>query len=341
MPGSDRPRPEVVFGDLFLTTSGESEARAARLLPTCGSEDASELLEHPSFPRGESTREEEDDADTDYLPEPLVEWVVDATFADGVDIEDLARLRDDRKALGGFTFYGRPEGGGAWTFVYAADSPSRYTALKLAWRYVPLDESEDRSAASFDKRLAWASRTLRDLGAADVRAEIHPARAAARVEALTEILERGDGTVVVVVNASDGAFAGRDVWDVMLSLGLRWGDMDLFHLDNPGERGDDAVFSVETSSPPGYFLPEVIAEGRFECADLVFSFSVARCADPVAALDLVLRAAHYAAERLGGALSGDEGPLDEAALRAEVAERAAELTKHGLAPGEDATLMLF
>ncbi len=38
--------------------------------------------------------------------------------------------------------------------------------------------------------------------------------------------------------------------DVMLCLGLTWGDMDCFHWDNVSGTGDDYHFSVETSTPP-------------------------------------------------------------------------------------------
>ena len=59
------------------------------------------------------------------------------------------------------------------------------------------------------------------------------------------IRARFDVNVSIRLAAPDGTlFDGRDIWDVMLCLGLPWGDMDLFHWNNPSDHGDDHLFSV-------------------------------------------------------------------------------------------------
>ena len=61
-----------------------------------------------------------------------------------------------------------------------------------------------------------------------------------------------DATLILAAPNAD-PFAGEQVWDVMYSLGLRWGDMDIFHWENHTEEGDDYFFSVWTTTEPGYF----------------------------------------------------------------------------------------
>ena len=86
-----------------------------------------------------------------------------------------------------------------------------------------------------------------------------------------------DDQVVLVLRAPTGKqFDGKLIWDVMKCLKLRWGDMDCFHWRNPSSFGDDYLFSVETSTSPGYFLPEEISADRVHVDDLVFVYSVPR-----------------------------------------------------------------
>jgi len=74
-------------------------------------------------------------------------------------------------------------------------------------------------------------------------------------------------SATLVLRAPAGnRFEGKRMWDVMLCLGLQWGDMDLFHWINRSGQGDDAFFSVSTSTSPGYFLPEAIAADQVRLA---------------------------------------------------------------------------
>jgi cell division protein ZipA len=107
------------------------------------------------------------------------------------------------------------------------------------------------------------------------------AEAAARAKTLVGLSDKYDRHVAFYLVANDGRqFEGRDIWDVMMCLDLQWGDMDCFHWTNRGGAGDDAFFSVETSTPPGYFLPEQIAAGQLQTSDLVFVFSLPRTYKP-------------------------------------------------------------
>jgi cell division protein ZipA len=146
--------------------------------------------------------------------------------------------------------------------------------------------------------------------------------------------------VVVRLLAPEGpGFEGRDVWDVMLCLGLEWGDMDCFHWINDTSFGDDFLFSVETSTEPGYFLPEEIAAGTVLVEDLVFVYSIPRSPAPVAVFD-AWGAIDYVKGRLGGEVRDADGEtLDVDATRRSI-ESDAELASRVL-PGAPDTLRLF
>jgi hypothetical protein len=85
-----------------------------------------------------------------------------------------------------------------------------------------------------------------------------------------ESLEEYD--VGVVLAAPKGElFDGVELWDALASLGLTRGDMDMFHWDNPHhDCGDDHLFSVGTSTAPGYLFPEEAAAGRLRVALMLF-----------------------------------------------------------------------
>ena len=65
-----------------------------------------------------------------------------------------------------------------------------------------------------------------------------------------------------LVAPTGNLYSGREVWDVMLCLGLDYGDGDLFHWINNSGFGDDLFFSVWTSTAPGYFIPNRMATGE-------------------------------------------------------------------------------
>jgi cell division protein ZipA len=128
----------------------------------------------------------------------------------------------------------------------------------------------------------------------------------------------------------------------MLCLGLEWGDMDCFHWPNDSQNGDSYFFSVETSTAPGYFLPEEVAAGRVHVDDLIFVFSVPRCAKPVEVFDGMNRAVAYCKSRLGGSIVDFDGTsANVSAQRTRIIEVTKKLRSAGFEPGANATLQLF
>ena len=181
------------------------------------------------------------------------------------------------------------------------------------------------------------------LNASDVHPSTSPDEAAKRSSHLLELVGSCDACADVVLAANTKAgFEGKAIWDVMLSLGLGWGDMDLFHWENPGIPGDDHLFSVWTSTPPGYFFPESIAQGKVRTTDLIFGFSVPRTWQPDTVLDSMLQAVQYAKRRLGGIVLDSNGSeFSERVLKAEIQKTVMTMTDAGFPPGSYEALYLL
>ncbi len=325
---------------LYFSTATQSDARS-RQLPTEPSEDVSSLLGEIDLPTQRR-------ADTDdYLPSTALEWVVHATFEESLDTKEVASRfdKDWRAKYGGLTIYGLDASTGHWTFLISADGPERVSGLQFAWTYYSSwsDDQELASPEMYRSRLAAVESGLAELTPTKVSAEVKPEEAFKKAQYLSTLNERFDRSVAIRLVAPAGKrYSGKELWDVMLCLGLRWGDMDCFHWQSPSGYGDDFFFSVWTSTQPGYFLPEEVAAGRVQVEDLIFGYSIPRSGDPVAVFTGMVKAVEYAQRRLGGTITGqDDRPLDSAATLKEIQLIAEELTKLGFKPGSDNALRQF
>jgi cell division protein ZipA len=326
----------------FIAAGSQSEARAASLLPMTASEDRRDLLKVPELPVAP-------DSDGNYRPDPKVNWVVDVTFAKPQRIENAVLLGGfDNKWMGKIgrpEIYGKGAEDGRWTFVRAGGSPDHYTELAFAWRL--LDDSEDSVKPVTAPDLAAYLKKLNErvsvLGDAELKPSASPESAADAAHGLAELKSGCDRRAIVVLKAPANAlFEGRKIWDVMMALGLKWGDMDLFHWVNDSDTGDDSFFRVWTSTAPGYFLPEEIAADRLRTADLVFGFSIPRSAAPRPVFASMLKAAQYARQRLGGELVDRNGSsLEVSATEQEIDAVEQRLSAAGFTPGRAARYMFF
>ncbi len=332
-------------GEYFISTETETRDRASLALPTEPTEDMSHLVQ-VSVPPSEPDM----DGDRDYLPDPYSDWAVYVDFDPPVTLSRSQLVsvfaRDWLEANGSPTLYGLSPEEPYWTYVRAGGSPETYKGLCLGWSLCnPLDrESGPVDAGQLETYLMSLESTAARLGTAQLEPDcsVHDAQEkSAKLHALVRECDRD--AQVILVAPKDSPFDGRRIWEVMLCLGLHWGDMDIFHLANPSiGLGDDSLFSVWTSTPPGYFFPEEIAAGRVQTGDLVFGFSVPRSADPLAVHDAMVNAAQYAQSRLGGTLLDTDGrPFGAEAEREKVEAVVHRMESVGLTPGTDSALILF
>ena len=341
--GSGDASVRVGGDELYLAPAGESQSRVRGILPTQGSEDMSRLLDTPTT-TGEPSN---GDVVRDYLPDLATDWVIDIRF-EGDPRLDPKRILDHfnaewRRRYGGPTIFALDPDAGRWTFLISADGPKAVTRLKLAWDFINRTDDEVGPPQVFSEREVAVQKALVPLGVAKLKTSLGPEEAARRARWLRELKSRMDYSPTVILHAPKGKrFEGRDIWDVMLCLGLKWGDMDLFHWENKGGPGDDAFFSVWTSTSPGYFFPEAIAAGKVRVEDLVFGFSAARCSQPSRVFESMVRAVQYTQKRLGGTIadeSGSDAGLGK--IREKIRSVEQELESKGFTPGGESALRLF
>jgi len=332
-------------GEYLVSTATESYARVSAILPTRPSEDVRKLLQRPPLP-ARSARDYERD---EYLPSEAIEWVVDvdlsAIGAVGLAIVKCLFIDGWEKGLGNFNVFGRDAGSRKWTYAFAAGGPSSADGLKLAWDYVnPLyPDTKLATHKVYRERLLQVRSRLERLGDVRVTTGVSPEDAEDRAKYLKRLIGSIYETSCLILKAPPGKrFDGKHMWDVMLCLGLHWGDMDLFHWENESAVGDDHLFSVETSTNPGYFFPEEIAAGRVQVEDLVFTFSIPRSPAPTLVFDAMSNAVTYCQKRLGGSIqTGDGRPAGLAMERSKIESTVGLLHSAGFLPGADEAMTIF
>ena len=276
-----------------------------------------------------------------------MEWVIHVTPDKPLRAKEIDSIfgKDWRAKYGGLTIFGRDTANGRWTFLISSEGPKEVDGLQFAWEYFSSSPQEAQITASstYQSRLEAVEREISRLAKISVRSDVSPQDAHEKALYLSTLGDRFDHSVAIRLVAPGGKrFAGREVWDVMLSLGLRWGDMDCFHWENSSGYGDDFYFSVWTSTEPGYFLPEQVAANRLNVNDLVFGYSIPRSADPVAVYEQMRKAVEYAQKRLGGTIvTEDGGGINHEEVLKEISAMSEELAKLGFRPGSDNALQQF
>jgi len=329
--------------DLYIEPSSKGDERAYQLLPEKGSEDASYLLRYPPTSAPPAAA----DSAKEYFANPRYDWIIKVQPAHPLRRHEvLARFGPPwRQQHEDPQLYGRSAATGLWTYLVAAESDSVFSEIALAWKLfnerlptprpfgsselISLQEAVAQQAPALPGRISSVNYS--------------PVQAAAMSQQLARFVTANNLDALLVLKA-DTLFEGRDIWDKMRSLGLHWGDMDLFHWENPDTDAgdDDHLFSVFTSTEPGYFLPEHIARGEVKTTDLVFSFSIPRSSDPQQVLQNMYRAASYCQQKLGGHLVDAHGRPFRLATELQKCQTITQnLARRKLRPGHDDTLYLF
>ncbi|RZL01468.1 MAG: hypothetical protein EOO62_23305, partial [Hymenobacter sp.] len=271
---------------MYVSPSGQSDERAYKLLPEKGSEDASHLLH--ALPA--SAQPVASDSARGYFANPRYDWIVQVQPTRPMRRQEvLAQFGAQWQTHYGHpTLYGRSTRSGQWTYLAAADADSIYSELALGWKLYNerVEAPRPFTAAEFSTYQQAVAQQAARLPGRITGVNYLPAQAAAASQQLAGFVAANNLGALIVLKA-DKPFEGTEIWDKMRSLGLHWGDMDLFHWENPNSDagGDDHLFSVATSTEPGYFLPEHLAKGEVKTTDLIFSFSIPRSSDPQRVLE--------------------------------------------------------
>ena len=159
-------------------------------------------------------------------------------------------------------------------------------------------DTSARVDESLDETKENEADTLVDPGTLDWLDEIEAIPAA---QGQAAALPRHEDTTVYSLNVmarAEQGFAGDDVLRVLLGCGLRFGDMDFFHLSQAQGGQPTIQFSVANMMQPGVF--DLEAMNTLQTKGLMFFLTLPGPEEMVRAFDLMLETAHTVAHSLGG-----------------------------------------
>ena len=330
--------------DYFFSTEGQTDERVKALHLDKPSEDASHILDTSKlvFPRIKTDYEV-----ADYQSDPELEWVINLNLKKDLTITkgELEKLFDlDWRSNFPSMIYGYSTEEKRWTYILAGDSPDRYSKIQVGINLLEVyGEDPTLDQQKLEKYFTTLKKKIESYpGKFDIESSESPHQALVKAKGLIDLNEAFNQYAIIVLR-SNKPYRGIDAWDALLSVGLKWGDGDLFHWNNVGsDFGHDQHFSVWTTTEPGYFLPESIKDGQMNPTDLVFGFSIPRSADPKNIFDAMLNAAKYCQKRLGGTiLDKNEQPFHEQREQEFVTGLVDGMQSQGVVPGSTKALKTF
>lgn len=327
-----RGRLGTPWQNYFITTAASSQDRVRRLgLPT-PPPGGTAILDTSRLCLSSDMLE--------ITPDPYLEWVIDVEPGEGRFFlrDEVLRIFDQhwRRSFPLHTLYGLNMADNKWTYVVAEDDWGRFGRVGIGVNLLTLavgagagDLQACYIASKERMRMQWRW--------GSVSISETPADAVIRSRGLVALKDELHQDVVIRLK-SETVYPGLLVWEVLTETGLQWGDGDLFHW----MREEGELFSVWTNTDPGYFFPEAIKAGTHNPQDLVFGFWIGRSPDALGVFDVMVEAARYCRERLGGELLSMDGEaFDVGAERRRVEAVAGKMRTHGLEPGSSRALRMF
>lgn len=166
------------------------------------------------------------------------------------------------------------------------------------------DDYEEEAAPARESRAETATRAKRAEAPANSPAK-SPAKVHAKVPAQTATASADYSEVLVlnVVAKPDREFVGVDLLPVLLTTGLRFGDMSIFHRHLDNDSHSPVLFSVANIVNPGTFDLNQIND--FATRGLCFFMTLPNVANSMQAFDLMLDVAQKVRIALDGDLKDD------------------------------------
>ncbi|MFY7669516.1 cell division protein ZipA C-terminal FtsZ-binding domain-containing protein, partial [Tenacibaculum sp. MEBiC06402] len=330
--------------EFFISTASQSADRIEKLGLNKPSEDMSNILDESQLqiPKVEIGEEK-----TEYKADPYREWIIELTIPNGTTIkqEKLYELFDyDWRTNFTSTVFGHSPKDERWTYALAGDAPETYDQIQVAIGFLDVfnDENPSFDVKKLERYIIELKKRLKQHSLAfEIKETESKESAIKKSKQLVKLNQLFDKDILIRLQ-SDDRFDGREVWDVLQSLGLIWGDGDLFHWNNSSDYASDQHFSVWTSTEPGYFLPEQIKNGNMNPANLVFGFSIPRSADPMNVYRVLVNSVKYCQKRLGGKIINRNGkPFNEQLELMELAELLKQMNDNNIIPGSENSLRLY
>lgn len=283
----------------------------------------------------------------EYKPDPIRECIIDIEAENGVfRKDDLYNLFDyEWRSRYKSAIYGRSIEDKKWTFALAGDSPETYDKVQVAINLLEVfnEENPDYNPHKIERYIVELEKRMKDYPyKLEIDTKKFVSKSIEQAKRWVELYREINCDVVIILQ-SNNLFNGKDVWNTLLSIGLDWGNSDLFHWSNyTSGYGDQVFFTVWTTTKPGCFLPDSIEEGEMNPQDLLFGFSIPRSADPENIFKEMYSAVRYCQERLGGVLLDRNRQLfDERKEQEKLLEKVLVMKTEGINPGSDVALRMF
>jgi len=242
------------------------------------------------------------------------------------------------------TIFGYSPEENRWTYALAGGAPTHYNKVQIAIDLLDVfsEASPDYDDKKLERYVTELEKRLKNKALKYNVQELESKKSAIeKSKKLVKLNLLFDKEIVISLQ-SKNQYDGREVWNVLQNLGLKWGDGDLFHWNNSSQYASDEHFSVWTSTSPGYFLPEHVIQGKMNPTNIVFGFSIPRSADPINIYQVVINSINYCQEKLGGKIMNKEGkPFEEVLERKELEVLVKEMIDNDVIPGSDNALMLY
>jgi len=143
--------------------------------------------------------------------------------------------------------------------------------------------------------------------------------------------EQPQDVFVLNVIGGERPLQGAELLPVLLTLGLKFGEMNIFHRHQDSAGNGKVLFSLANMVKPGVF--DLDAMEQFETPGVSLFMTVPCAGDAMANFKLMLQAAQKLAEELGGQLlDGHRNPLTQQMVQ-HYAERIREFERKRLLAG--------
>lgn len=346
---SDRNDPFHRYGEDYLKDSawkGKGPDQVRRIVLAIGTEpliDASHLLKPV-----DETAPTAQQKDTVQKPDPQTEFVLDISgdFTLGEIMEMLSP--QVRSSLGFPRIWFRAPGTNKNTDRWHVMPYLGETALELVaggiaagWSLTHFSSSREEAAQEMERYLRSASRFFQPAGAiVELRESLDSSvRKAQRINLLRTRFAR---SVELRLLPAGRPFPARNVWRCAYALGLEWGEMDLFHWENPAT--GNRLFTLSGLGSPEFFLPERAAEGE-GVNGIALGFELPTARAPLQTLDRMALALEYLRNHLDGKPVTAKGEELDGERFQEIREQLEEDLEHlnslGILPGSPEAQQFF
>lgn len=339
-----RSKSNSELDNYFISTQSQSNNKVKNLNLDKPSEDASHILDTNKLSFPDIVRETEN---VEYKADPEREWIINLVPTDGTLFkkEDFNKMFDyDWRSKYQSTIYGFSPEEKRWTYANAGGTPDIYSKLQVAINIQDVFNEDspnyepqklNRYIDELKKRIKKYPTELKTEQTESVESAI------AKAKRLVQLHQEFNINATIVLQA-DKDFKGLEMWDALQSVGLEWGDGDLFHWSNGKNYGHDQHFSVWTTTEPGYFFPEEIKNGNMNPQNLVFGFSIPRSADPKNIFEIMINCVKYCQTRLGGQiLDKNLKPFNEQQEKQNLSQFLKRMEQKGLKAGSVNALTMF